>query len=122
MKKFALAGLAGLFLLPLLPAAEKLSPPPSGPIRVAVVLSEGATVIDFAGPWEVFQDVQLPGADAPFTLYTVSDSTQPIHTSAGMTVVPHYSFKDAPPPHVVVIGAQRGHSPEMLAWLRTQAA
>ena len=100
----------------------RLTPPADGVVRVAVVLTEGATVIDFAGPWEVFQDVQLPGADTPpFALYTVSDDTRPIHTSAGMTVVPRYSFKDAPPPQVVVIGAQGGRSPEMLAWLRRQA-
>jgi len=28
------------------------------PIKVAFVLSDGATVIDFAGPWEVFQDTE----------------------------------------------------------------
>ncbi len=126
MKISALGSLACLFFLPLLTATEKLAPPSSGKIIVAIVLSEGATVIDFAGPWEVFQDVRLPGAGgygtAPFELYIVSDSTKPVHTSAGMTVVPEYSFQDAPPPHVVVIGAQGGRSPEMLAWLRRQAA
>lgn len=126
MRISVFGSLAGLFFLPLLTASEKLTPPSSGKIIVAVVLSEGATVIDFAGPWEVFQDVRLPGAGgygtAPFELYTVSDSTKPIHTSAGMTVVPEYSFPDAPPPHVVVIGAQGGRSPGMLAWLRQQAA
>lgn len=126
MKKFLLAALAALCSLPALRALEKLTPPFNGRILVAVVLTEGATMIDFAGPWEVFQDAQLPGpggfSSAPFQLYTVSDSTRPIHTSAGMTVVPDYAFKDAPPPHVVVIGAQGGRSPEMLAWLRAQAA
>ena len=34
--------------------------PPQGPIPVAFVLTEGATMIDFAGPWEVFQDVHGP--------------------------------------------------------------
>lgn len=101
-------------------AVEPLTPPAGQRIRVAVVLTEGATVIDFAGPWEVFQDAQAPGA-AGFDLYTVSDSTNPIRTSAGMTVVPAYSFNDAPPPNVVVVGAQGGSSPAMLAWLRRQA-
>lgn len=106
----------------LLPAAPgKLTPPAYGAIRVAVVLTESATMIDFAGPWEVFQDAQVPGFGG-FELYTVSDSTQPIRTSAGMTVVPRYSFADAPPPHVVVVGAQGGNSPAMLEWLRRQAA
>ena len=40
----------------------KLTPPIDGRIGVAVALSQGATVIDFAGPWEVFQDVMLAGS------------------------------------------------------------
>jgi hypothetical protein len=39
------------FTLPVLSGAA-LTPPKKGPIRVAFVLSEGATVIDFAGPWD----------------------------------------------------------------------
>ncbi|HEY6555117.1 MAG TPA: hypothetical protein VI669_17300, partial [Vicinamibacteria bacterium] len=40
--------------------SDRLTPPPRGPIRVAVLVSNGATVIDFAGPWEVFQDTMVP--------------------------------------------------------------
>src|SRR5262249_22309841 len=36
--------------------AGPLTPPARGRIPVAVALTDGATVIDFAGPWEVFQD------------------------------------------------------------------
>jgi transcriptional regulator GlxA family with amidase domain len=93
-----------------------LSPPPGGPIKVAFVLSDGATVIDFAGPWEVFQDTDSP---VPFELFTVAPSKIPIHTSGGrgITVTPDYSFADAPMPDVVVIGAQRG-GPGLSEWLR----
>ena len=59
-----------------------LKPPAQGSIPVAFLISEGAQMIDFAGPWEVFQDVVVPGrADHPFHLYTVSESTAPIHGS-----------------------------------------
>jgi transcriptional regulator GlxA family with amidase domain len=102
-------------------AAEKASfkRPAEGPIRVAFVLTDGATMIDFAGPWEVFQDVMV-GDDMPFQLYTVGESRNPISTSGGMKVVPDYSFDDAPQPHIVVVGAQRG-SPKMPDWLRKVA-
>ena len=100
-----------------------LKPPAGRPIRVAVVITDRATMIDFAGPWEVFQDVQVPGRSGPaFELYTVSDETRPLRVSAGMQVVPDYAFKDAPPPDVIVVGAQAGRSPEMREWLRRQAA
>ncbi|MDR3385624.1 MAG: DJ-1/PfpI family protein [Rudaea sp.] len=90
--------------------------PKDNSIKVAIVLSEGATVIDFAGPWEVFQDTMLYTEDGgmimPFELYTVAPSTTPVHTSGagrhGMTVTPDYNFADAPEPDIVVIGAQAG--------------
>src|SRR4051812_36134329 len=39
---------------------NRLIPPAKGKIPVAFALSQYATVIDFAGPWEVFQDVYMP--------------------------------------------------------------
>ena len=103
-----------------------LTPPAKGKIRVAFVMTERATMIDFAGPWEVFQDVHVEGRGAsheemmPFELYTVSESRKPIRTSGGMQVVPDYAFDDAPLPHVVVVGAQQG-SPGLSPWLRKVA-
>jgi transcriptional regulator GlxA family with amidase domain len=96
-------------------------------VKTAIVLTEGATMIDFAGPWEVFQDTHVTelGSDMddqmPFRLYTVGASREPIKTSGGMTVVPDYSFADAPPADLVVVGAQRG-APELKAWLLAQYA
>src|SRR5580692_168382 len=86
------------------------------PIKVAFVLSDGATVIDFAGPWEVFQDTE---ATVPFELFTVAPSKAPIHTSGGrgITVTPDFTFGSAPMPDIVVIGAQRG-GPGLSEWLR----
>jgi putative intracellular protease/amidase/YHS domain-containing protein len=96
-----------------------LKPPAQGSIPVAFLISEGAQMIDFAGPWEVFQDVIIPGrADQPFRLYTVSESTSPIHASGGMKIVPDYTFENAPEPKVIVIPAQSKPSETTLEWLR----
>jgi len=105
--------------------ASALQPPEGRKMRVAVVLTEGAVVIDFAGPWEVFENVHTGTGDMdaqmPFELYTVGRDRQPIHTSGGtkpgMTVVPDYGFADAPAPDVVVVGAQAGDE-QLGAWLR----
>lgn len=107
--------------------AGKLTPPAKGKIPVAFTISEGVTVIDFAGPWEVFQDVHVStrGTDhdeqMPFQLYTVSDTTEPLRGSAGLRLVPDYSFDSAPQPKVVVVPAQRG-SKALHAWLRKMSA
>jgi len=99
--------------------ANPLKPPTSGSIPVAFLVSDGAVVIDFCGPWEVFQDVYIPTRkDRPFNLYTVSDSTKPIKASAGLTIVPDYSLETAPPPKVIVIPAQNNASDAAINWLR----
>jgi putative intracellular protease/amidase/YHS domain-containing protein len=99
--------------------ANPLKPPAQGSIPVAFLISEGAQVIDFTGPWEVFQDVMVPGrTDHPFHLYTVSESTSPIHTSGGMKIVPDYTFENAPAPKVIVIPAQSEPSEATLEWIR----
>jgi putative intracellular protease/amidase/YHS domain-containing protein len=96
-----------------------LKPPAQGSIPVAFLISEGAQMIDFTGPWEVFQDAMIPGrADQPFRLYTVSESTSPIHASGGMKIVPDYTFENAPEPKVIVIPAQSKPSEATLEWLR----
>ncbi|PYL49154.1 MAG: hypothetical protein DMF40_02815 [Verrucomicrobia bacterium] len=90
---------------------------PSPPIPVAFVISEGAVVIDFCGPWEVFRDVMV-GNDHPFRLYTVSDKTAPIQAGGGMKIVPDYTFANAPAPKIIVIPAQSEPSTAMLEWIR----
>lgn len=112
---------AGNFLLSA--TASKLTPPAKGKIPVAFAISDGVTVIDFAGPWEVFQDVHVSdrGKDMddqmPFELFTVSEKTEPLTGSAGLKLVPDYTFDTAPQPKVVVVPAQRG-SQALHAWLR----
>jgi putative intracellular protease/amidase/YHS domain-containing protein len=96
-----------------------LKPPAEGNIPVAFLISEGAVIIDFCGPWEVFRDVNIPGrAEHPFRLYTVSESTSPIRASGGMKIVPDYTVANAPAPKVIVIPAQSEPSTAMLEWIR----
>jgi transcriptional regulator GlxA family with amidase domain len=108
--------------------AARLSGSTKSPIKVAFIVTDGAVMIDFAGPWEVFQDAMLvlkghskhePGmAKNAFDLYSVSDTRQPIRISGGMHMVPDYTFDDVPPPNIVVIPAQDGHSQKMMDWIR----
>jgi putative intracellular protease/amidase len=105
--------------------ATTLQPPEGRKIRVAVVLTEGAVVIDYAGPWEVFSNVHTGRGSMdqqmPFELYTVGRDRAPIHTAGvmkpGMTIIPDYGFADAPDPDVVVVGAQSGDE-QLAPWLR----
>ena len=102
---------------------DRLTPPAKGKIPVAFAISEGVTVIDFAGPWEVFQDVHVSERgkemddQMPFQLFTVSEKTEPLRGSGGLKLVPDYTFETAPAPKIVVVPAQRG-SDALHAWLR----
>jgi putative intracellular protease/amidase/YHS domain-containing protein len=100
-------------------SAAPLPVPPTGSIPVAFLLSDGAVVIDFCGPWEVFESVQVIGRrDAAFQLYTVAETIRPIAASSGMKIVPNFDFRSAPAPKVVVIPAQSGASDAALDWIR----
>jgi transcriptional regulator GlxA family with amidase domain len=96
----------------------------SGRIRVAYPVSDGATLIDFAGPWEVFGEVMVPSlgstmeAQMPFDQYLVGAARQPVETERGLQVVPNFSFASAPQPDVIMVGAQPA-SAALLSWLRS---
>ncbi|MBV8197904.1 MAG: DJ-1/PfpI family protein [Candidatus Eremiobacteraeota bacterium] len=93
-------------------------PPPDGGVPVAFLLSDHAVMIDFAGPWEVFQDADVVGRTHPaFNLYTVSESAKPLAISGGAKIVPQFTLTDAPVPKVVVVPAQSGPTPAVERWL-----
>jgi transcriptional regulator GlxA family with amidase domain len=104
-------------------AGNKLVPPTKGKIPVAVAISQGVTVIDFAGPWEVFQDVHIEergkemDEQMPFQLFTVAEKAEPIIGSGGLRLLPDYTFSNAPQPKVIVVPAQKG-SDALHEWLR----
>ena len=110
-----------------------LKPPATGKVNVAFLISEGANVMDIAGPWEVFSDAMLTangkawhesdGDDMmmAFNVYTVSDSRKPVDAN-GLTIIPNYTFDNAPKPQVIVIPAQGGRSAAQKAWLLANSA
>jgi putative intracellular protease/amidase/YHS domain-containing protein len=93
-----------------------------GPMPVAFSISDGAQVIDFAGPWEVFADASVPGSNAnAFQVYTVAETLKQITATGGLKIVPEYTFETAPAPKVIVIPAQSGVTEAMLQWIRTSS-
>ena len=83
-----------------------LKPPASGTIPVAFLLSKGAVVIDFTGPWEVFHEVMIPGRmEHPFHVYTVAETAAPIRASGGLKIVPDYGLAEGNPADLVVFDA-----------------
>jgi len=71
--------------------------PPERPhSKAAILIFDGVQVIDFTGPYEVFQA-------AGYDVYTVAATKDPVSAVAGLKVVPKYTFADAPAPDVLVV-------------------
>jgi transcriptional regulator GlxA family with amidase domain len=104
-------------------------PQSAGPLKVAFVISEGFTLIDLAGPWDVFNSAKIPVADGDregpslFETYTVSATTSPVEIGLTHTkLTPDYTFQNAPKPDIIVVGAQdwRKEVPGLNDWLKKE--
>src|SRR5262245_49508550 len=116
-----LAASVALFNAARAQAAESDAPAPLPKrkrVRVAFMLGEHANVIDTCGPWEVFQDAVSPdGDDTGFELFTVAPEEGPLEMTGGLKVLPKYSIKNAPQPHVIVVPAHKSTA-ESRDWLK----
>ena len=103
--------------------------------NVGILIFDGVEILDFAGPFEVFSRTRLtPGVDArrsddsaPFHVFTVARTREPVTTTGDLRVVPHYGFADAPPIDLLVVPGGFGtrallHDAETLDWIRQAAA
>jgi len=98
----------------------KLTLPKSGTVKIAFVISDRATLIDIAGPMQTFDQVQSAGTTG-FETFTVSEAKEPLKAGT-LTIVPDYTFSDAPDPDIVVVGAQTGNNDKYLGYLRQMTA
>jgi putative intracellular protease/amidase len=102
---------------------KPLTLPASKRIKIACAIAPGATLIDFAGPWEVFGEVMVyslgttMNEQMPFDQYLVAKSSDPVATESGMQIVPAFTFTSAPQPDVLIVGAQP-RSRELTAYIQ----
>ncbi len=90
--------------------------------KIAILLFDGAEMIDFAGPYEVFA-----GDPSSFDLYTVSPTDALVAAGmGGLKMQASYSIASAPQADVLIIpGGMVGnieHDPAVLNWIKAQSA
>jgi len=68
---------------------------------LAIFIFEGVQIIGYTGPYEVFGHA-WNDEQPMFNIYTVAEKAGPITTATGMTVVPKYTFENAPKPDIVI--------------------
>ncbi len=103
--------------------------------RVGILVFDGVAVLDLAGPFEVFSRVRLePGvesrqseASAPFDVFTVGKTKEPVTATGGLVLLPSWSFADAPAIDLLLVPGGFGTRPllqdaETIDWIRSAAA
>jgi transcriptional regulator GlxA family with amidase domain len=102
--------------------------------NVGILVFENVEVLDFAGPFEVFSRTRLvPGVEsrrsedsAPFHVFTVARTAEPLTATGGLRLIPNYAWSDAPPIDLLVVPGGFGtrvlrNDAETLAWIRSVA-
>jgi putative intracellular protease/amidase len=88
------------------------------PVSVAILLFDGAEVIDYSGPWEVF-------GEAGFEVHTVAETNKPVTGVFGQKLVPDYTFENNPKADILLVpGGSVGKAmdnPRLIKWLQTNA-
>lgn len=87
---------------------------------VAILLFEGVELMDFAGPAEVFI---VAAEGKAFRVMTVAESTKPLKTMGGVTVIPDFDYAQAPAADILVVpgGNMQAVGPDGRAWLKQAA-
>lgn len=101
-------------------------------LNVGILIFPEVEVLDFAGPFEVFSRTRLvPGVtsrrsdeSAPFQVFTVAKTPEPVTAVGGLQVIPNYDFSAAPAINLLVVPGGFGtrsllQDAETLNWIRT---
>jgi transcriptional regulator GlxA family with amidase domain len=89
------------------------------PLRVGLVLFDGAEELDWAGPYDVFCNASIGGEMECVTVADVS----PVTCAKGLRVLPDHNLDDAPDLDIIMVPGGKGtrakrEDPVLLAWLR----
>ena len=69
--------------------------------NVAIFIFDDVEVLDFAGPFEVFNVTGEVIDPAPFNTHTVALTKEPIKARGNLNIDPHYSIDNCPTPDII---------------------
>jgi transcriptional regulator GlxA family with amidase domain len=95
--------------------------------HIGIVLFPGVEELDAVGPWEVLSFWTRTYPQDGYAVSCLSRTGGPVPCAKGLTVLPDYSFADAPPLEVLLYPGGRGTRPQLtdelaLDWVRQQRA
>ena len=91
---------------------------------IGILIFDGAEILDFCGPYEVFSTAGRVGGDA-YHVFTVAEKTQ-IRSNNGLVVVADYDLENAPRIDVLLVpggmGTRQAITREpLIDWVRERA-
>lgn len=94
--------------------------------HVAIMVFDDVEVLDFAGPYEVFNVTRELSLLSEMNVFTVAESTAPVRTRGQLSINPNYSFTNMPKTDILLIPGGAGcrallKKPHILDWLREQS-
>lgn len=94
--------------------------------HVAILIFDDVEVLDFTGPFEVFNVTGEVIDPAPFNVYTVAETSEPIKARGKLSINPHYSFDNCPLSDILLIPGGQGtrrllNNADLLEWIKMQA-
>jgi transcriptional regulator GlxA family with amidase domain len=96
------------------------------PRNVALLAFDDVEVLDFAGPFEVFNVASELSRPAPFQVYTIGLTPAPALARGKLGITPRYLYSECPQPDILLIPGGQGtrpllrHAP-LINWIREQA-
>ena len=93
--------------------------------NVGIFIFDDVEVLDFAGPFEVFNVTGEVIQPAPFHTYTIALTNESIKARGKLSINPHYSIENCPQPDILLIPGGDGrkvlmNNPMMLTWVKEQ--
>lgn len=77
-------------------------------LNVAIFIFDGVEVLDFAGPFEVFNVTSEVVNPSPFNTYTVTLTDEPIKARGGLVIHAHYTIDKCPVPDIILLSGGDG--------------
>ena len=90
--------------------------------NIAIFIFDDVEVLDFAGPFEVFNVTGEVINPAPFNTYTVALTEEPIKARGKLSINPHWSIDNCPSPNIILLPGGDGRrrlmkDERVLSWI-----
>lgn len=94
--------------------------------NVAILVFDDVEILDFAGPYEVFNDAGELTNPTAFNVYNLGISNQPVIGRGKFIVTPRYSIDDCPQADILIIPGGFGTRPllkheRLIDWIANQS-